>query len=74
MWDEREPKAVCLDFWIVGDSKKTLQELNEFLSAFVQPYVFKMKKQGVMTEGEQDSTIVTEATKADPEPPVATTP
>ena len=53
------------------ESQKSLQEPNEFLSAFVQPYVFRLKEKGVVTEGKQESAVVTEA---DLEPPVATSP
>ena len=34
------------------ESQKPLQEPSEFLSAFVQPYVFRLKEKGVVSEGE----------------------
>ena len=34
------------------EGQKPLQETNEFLSAPVQPYVFKIKEKGVSIEGD----------------------
>ena len=34
------------------ESQKPLQKPNKFLSAFMQPYVFRMKEKGVVIEGE----------------------
>ena len=41
------------------ESQKTLLEPNEFLSAFVQPYVFRMKEKGTVTKWDQDSAVAT---------------
>ena len=41
-------------------SQKPLQEPNEYLSAMLQPYVFRFKEKVVVIEGEQDSAIAIE--------------
>ena len=54
MWYEHELETTihALIFGLL-ESQKLLQESNEFLSAFVRPYVFRMKEKGVVIEGEQ---------------------
>ena len=46
------------------ESQKLLQEPNEFLSAPVQPYVFRIKEKGVSSEGEQSADVTTEPSVA----------
>ena len=41
------------------ESQKSLEEPNEFLSTFIQPYVFRFKEKGVVTKGDQDSAVIT---------------
>ena len=56
--------------FVLLESQKPLEEPNEFLSAFVQPYVFRLKEKGVVTQGEQESSVAIEEPVANPEPPV----
>ena len=46
------------------EGQKPLKEPNEFLSALVQPYVFRMKEKSVGVEGEKIGGVATD-------PPVA---
>ena len=41
-------------------SQKPLQKPNEYLSAMLQPYVFKFKGKDIVTKGEQDTVVATE--------------
>ena len=57
---------------IVGllEGQKPLQEHNEFLSVVVQPYVFRVKENGVISEGEQSAGVAMDpsvATESQPE-------
>ena len=42
------------------ESPKPLQEPNELLLAFVQPYIFRFKEKDIVTEREQDFVVTTE--------------
>ena len=51
------------------ESQKPLQEPNEFLSAPVQPYVFRIKERGVSSEREPSTGVATKpsvATETEP--------
>ena len=71
MWDQHEPETAISSF-VFGllERQKPLHEPNEFLSTFVQPYVFRLKEKNVVTEGEQESVVATKkpsvATEAQP--------
>ena len=42
------------------ESEKPLQEPNEFLSALILPYVFRLKEKSVGVEGEPPCGVATE--------------